>query len=128
MLKKAIYLLLFISFLFAIFVIIDTTSYYIDDLKGALEDSHNSNVVLQKDNDSLKKINDSLSRELLIYNNSYNEGEDFFLDTEENFEGIKNPKEYIENALIKRQDLIPAKGVLGGTMFFYMLTQMGTDG
>jgi|GEM_PF-1241694 hypothetical protein len=118
MLKKSIYLILFISFLFVTFLIIRTTSYYIDDLKGAIEDGNNSNGVLRKNNDSLKKTNESLSRELLIYNNTYNGVDDFFLDTEEGFIGIKKPKKYLEDALCKRPELIPCKGVLGGKMFF----------
>jgi hypothetical protein len=41
--------------------------------------------------------------------------------------GIKNPKEYVTNALLKKPELIPLKPILGGQMKFLQVELLGKE-
>jgi len=94
------------------------------------EDLSDKTVQLTLKNDSLKKeitllksLNDSLSK-------LGQAGENLWFDKDFNGahltrQGIKNPEEFVENALRKRTDLIPFEAVLGGTMNYGKIQLLG---
>lgn len=111
MIKKSIYILLFLLFtLFILFISINSKK----TLRDKLEQQNAENILLVKTNDSLRKSNISLKKKLT---DRISDTEQFY-DGKEDFKGIQNPKKYLEDALIERKNLIPEKGVLGGTMSF----------
>jgi hypothetical protein len=81
------------------------------------------NDSLEKEIVLLKSVNDSLSK-------LGQSGENLWFDKDFNGahltrKGIKNPEEFVENALRKRTDLIPYDAVLGGTMNFGKIQLLG---
>lgn len=75
-------------------------------------------IDLRSDIDSLKSQNDSLLtviQQLPSEESWFNPGYD---GAEFIRKGIKEPEEYIKKALIEQPELLPAQGVLGGTMHF----------
>lgn len=82
-------------------------------------ESNNRTKSLVAENKNLNATIDSLTK---LHNKKKNEVNYWY---EENYDGeklirngIKNPTEFIENALRGKPELIPLKGVLGGTMSF----------
>lgn len=83
---------------------------------------------LQASVDSLKRENDSLSA-LFISNKGdsnfwYNplyDGSNLLR------QGIENPGEFIEKSLREKPELIPLKGVLGGTMRYGKIQPLGSE-
>ena len=78
---------------------------------------------LEKEIVLLKSVNDSLSK-------LGQSGENLWFDKDFNGthltrKGIKNPEEFVENALRKRTDLIPFEAVLGGTMIYGKIQLLG---
>ena len=73
-------------------------------------------VLLKSLNDSLLKV--SQAEKNYWFNKDFN-GSHLIQ------QGIKNPEEFVENALRKRIDLIPSEAVLGGTMNFGKIQLLG---
>ncbi|MFO7673312.1 MAG: hypothetical protein R6V74_06375 [Lutibacter sp.] len=81
------------------------------------------NDSLEKEIQHLKVLNDSLMK-------IENVAENLWFDKDFNGahltrKGITNPEEFVENALRKRNDLIPYDAVLGGTMNFGKIQLLG---
>ena len=81
------------------------------------------NDSLAKEIVGLKSLNDSLMKLSQTQKN-------FWFDKDFNGahltrKGITNPEEFVENALRKRNDLIPNDAVLGGTMNFGKIQLLG---
>ncbi|HEY9221921.1 MAG TPA: hypothetical protein VIO43_10155 [Lutibacter sp.] len=81
------------------------------------------NDSLEKEIVLLKKLNDSLSKLGQAEGNLWFDKD--FNGTHLTRKGIKNPEEFVENALRKRTDLIPFEAVLGGTMNFGKIQLLG---
>lgn len=64
---------------------------------------------------------DSINKENNFWFDNQNEGKEL------SEMGIKNPKEFIINSLIKKPELIPIEGVLGGQMKFMQVQLLGKE-
>jgi len=73
-------------------------------------------VLLKSVNDSLLKLGQSV--ENLWFDKDFN-------GIHLTHKGIKNPEEFVKNALRKRTDLIPFEAVLGGTMNYGKIQLLG---
>lgn len=121
MFKNSLHLIILIVFIIFIFILSSLNNRSKE--KDALKDEYTQNVFLNRQNNSLKQSNDSLKEIINSIKNQLqkqdaSKEDAFFYDRNEEFKGIKNPKKYLENALLETPHLIPAKGVLGGKMFF----------
>lgn len=81
---------------------------------------------LQVKVDSLIVVNDSLAEVLAVENPKSNYWFDDLYDGKELLRnGIAKPADFIESSLRKKPELIPIKGVLGGTMRFGNIEPLG---
>lgn len=94
------------------------------------ENSPNKTAVLTFKNDSLEKeiqhlkvLNDSLLKIENVAENLWFDKD--FNGVQFTRQGIKNPEEFVANALRKRADLIPFEAVLGGTMDYGKVQLLG---
>ncbi|NNK71895.1 MAG: hypothetical protein HKO94_01760 [Flavobacteriaceae bacterium] len=86
-----------------------------------VQNEHSDLNVNERQIDSLENLIDTLeSQPYYWFNNTY-EGK-WLID-----EDIENPREFIENALRSKPDLIPLKAVLGGTMRFGRIDLLGKN-
>ena len=83
---------------------------------------------LQAQVDSLKIENDSLSRVSIPNDEESNYWFNPLYDGRNLLrQGIENPGEFIEKSLREKPELIPLKGVLGGTMRFRKIQPLGNQ-
>lgn len=78
---------------------------------------------LNKEISHLKSLNDSLIKISQTEKNYWFDKD--FNGIQFTRQGIKNPEEFVENALRKRTDLIPFEAVLGGTMRYGKIQLLG---
>lgn len=71
----------------------------------------------------LKSLNDSLIKISNVSENQWFDKD--FNGIHLTRQGIKNPEEFVENALRKRADMIPFEAVLGGTMSYGKIQLLG---
>jgi hypothetical protein len=95
-------------------------SEYLPDVKAPLSLKNDS---LEKEIVLLKSLNDSLIQISNILENQWFDKD--FNGAHLTRKGITNPEEFVENALRKRNDLIPYDAVLGGTMNFGKIQLLG---
>lgn len=83
---------------------------------------------LQTKVDSLQRVNDSLQQVLSTEKqDSIRFQTPIYDGSNLSRKGIANPVEFIEESLRERPELIPLKGVLGGTMRFTNIKPVGSD-
>lgn len=86
---------------------------------------------LKNENDSLKKLLTAATVDTIeFYQDKDDTIENYWFDKEfdgrEFIErGIRNPENYIKNALLEKPELIPQEAILGGTMRFWNAQLLG---